>query len=490
MSDGDYVHQPPSAENAHVPRSHPIVGRIEKLRHFRGWMLSRTSHRRVISLEGDVVFVVPSVTRPGISYDVFIDEDGIIKCLCPDYTSRAEACQHVVETLYRFFPKIAPPTPSKQTISAIKPSEYYAGARRIHKPPFPYKEGLAESTRHDQAIAGQDDRLDELLLDLAGAIDGGKCNTPPGRPSLSAGEMIAVLVLRQHHKKSMRGTRALLTRRGLARNIRFLPCKNTLISYMASPKTTKILQKAFAITVRPFRLMEQDVVIDSSGFSPWFFECWRETDHNELSFAGTQWLKVHLAIGRLSKAILGFIMTPNEGKDTGDPTNLMPLLKRIRADDFDLRYVIVDNVYLDKERVNGVASLDAQLVAPIKKKNRDKHGNVHAGIRSVEAFARRNPELYDELLRARQPIEGIFSVEKRDENRIKAIGSALERGEAKAGRRDGLYTARLNEMWIRMIRRNLLQINIEEHLRNRRISFAKGSMFSHVREIIETDEAA
>jgi hypothetical protein len=45
-------------------------------------------------------------------------------------------------------------------------------------------------------------------------------------------------------------------------------------------------------------------------------------------------------------------------------------------------------------------------------------------------------------------------------------------------------------MWARMIRHNLLRIITEEHLRNRRISFARNSQFSHVRETIEAEDAA
>ena len=96
----------------------------------------------------------------------------------------------------------------------------------------------------------------------------------------------------------------------------------------------------------------------------------------------------------------------------------------------------------------------------------------------MSRFADRYPEVYDELKRARQAIEGIFSMEKRRSNRLASIGSKGERQRAMMGDGSALYHARVSEFFIRMIRFNLTRINMEEHLRNRTVRFSKGSVFS------------
>jgi len=286
----------------------------------------------------------------------------------------------------------------------------------------------------------------------------------------------------------MRKTRDML-RRSTFNNLRILPTKNTIITYMQSPETTRLLQRAFVITLAPFRLMEQDIIVDSSGFSPRFFESWLVVGFDESSRAGTRWFKVHVAKGRSSQAILAFIMTPCDGVTSADIVNLMPLVNAVIASGFDPRFVIADNIYLTKELIEAVAGVGARLVGPLKPRNIGRNGEGYESIRPIWDFSQAHPELYDELIRDRQPIEGVFSLMKREDGRVASIGTSEERQLEKDGDHDGLFVSTINEMWIRIILYNLRRINLQERLRNRRISFANGSVFSHVREIVD-DEAA
>ena len=140
---------------------------------------------------------------------------------------------------------------------------------------------------------------------------------------------------------------------------------------------------------------------------------------------------------------------------------------------------------LHPAEVKDVARRGALLIGPLKGRNRKRNGQVWEGLESIVAFSQINSELYDELQRARQPVEGFFSHEKRRDNRLASIGTFEERQAAKDGLHNGLFVSRVNEFFVRMIRYNLTRINMEEHLRTRRISFSSGSVFSHVRETIE-----
>lgn len=187
-------------------------------------------------------------------------------------------------------------------------------------------------------------------------------------------------------------------------------------------------------------------------------------------------------MGRLSQAILAFTTTPCDGEESADVANLMPLVKAVIGSGFDLRFVIADNVYINKKLVEGVAGVGARLVGPLKPRNYDSRSKVNSGVRPVWEFAIAEPELYDELVRARQPIEGLFSLMKRERGRIASIGTAEERALEKSAKHDGLFVSKMNEMWIKVVMRNLLRIVLEERLRDHRISFAKGSVFSRTRE--------
>ena len=55
-----------------------------------------------------------------------------------------------------------------------------------------------------------------------------------------------------------------------------------------------------------------------------------------------------------------------------------------------------------------------QLVGPLRPKNFDRQGLPRGVAKRMHAFASQSPELYDELTRARQAIEGIFSTEKKE----------------------------------------------------------------------------
>ncbi len=332
--------------------------------------------------------------------------------------------------------------------------------------------------------------MESLLLDLATVLNARFPQGGAHRHALPVGDRVLALVLRDYHRKSLRATPALLRPLADSGRIAFCPCKNTLISYLHDDAMRSYLKDAFHLSTAPFQLMEQDVLVDASGISPFYFESYRAVTYGTHKSPQAKWFRIHAAIGRMSHAVLGFALTPSSGAGTGDISHLVPLLDSIREAGFELRFVIADNGYLRFDRIMDVRERGATLIAPIKSRNRHRDGRVKLDYQSLEAFGERYPELYDELLRARQAIEGFFSMEKRRSNRLVSIGTSEERSLVAAGEHSGLFAARVNEFFIRMIRYNLTRVNMEEHLRDRRIRFSRGSMFSHVRETIGGDDVA
>jgi hypothetical protein len=472
--------------------------RVETLRRTRAWLLRKTAVGagvRAESRDGRTVYVVPSETKMGALHYAFVDEGAAWVCTCEDFDARKEPCKHVCLVWDLHFPELAPPPPTEASLRLLRRERgakgWYEGARRYEHVPYVYRDGPAESTRRDHAIVECDDRSTELLIDLRAVLNERyPVEAFAHRPTLPAGDKVLVSVLRSLHRKSMRRIVPLLKKLVEAGSLVFAPVKTSQVTYNCDSELTRYLATAFAVVASPYTLMEQDVVIDSSGFSTFFVSCWRDSDYGEDDIRpGTRWFKVHIAIGRVSKAILAVVVTEHIGPGTGDDANLRPLVADLVRRGFDLRYVIADNIYLTAENFAFVKDAGARLVGPLKKRNYAQ-GKPRPAVQELHAFKLAHAELYDELCRDRQPIEGVFSVEKRYDNRVAAIGSAEERKAAASGNGPTLFVSRQNEFWSRVIRHNVVRTVTEEHLRNRRIAYSKGSLFSHVRETVEIDGAS
>jgi hypothetical protein len=485
-------------------------------------MNARNPDRTVTSTEvgGRTMYHVPSETHPGVVYDVFVDEDGQWVCMpCLDFAQNHLPCKHVFEVLDRFHKALAPPGPRE---GDDVPKGWYQGARRNEYHPFQYREGFAESTRHDHALEKQDTRVEELLSDLAVVLNKKHPPLPNAwRPELPAGDKVLITVLRAQHKKSIRKFRPILKRLFSERKVAFAPCKTTIIGYNKRHDLSELLREAFDIVTRPFSILDQQVIIDSTGFSPFYVSNWRDRRDDENAGrppidyrAKTEWFKVHIIIGRFSKAILGWAMTPYRGEGVGDPSLLEPLLLQLKARDHSPSYLIGDNAYITTETYAEALALGVQLVGPFRPRNFGPDGLPRGIAKRIHAFASLNPGLYADMTAARQAVEGTFSTEKKEDNHVAAIGSKIERDAhsdilaqaALASADDTLaetdreamvkaledeaaaaavFVARTNEMLARAIRQVLRRTVDLEETYNRRISYTKGSVFGPVRETVE-----
>lgn len=487
------------------------LGPFDPLRQIRGWILAQDPRRRVERFEenGAVRFVVPSEHEPDVAYDMFVGVNGKLICTpCDDFASNHRPCKHIFEVIYRYDLDNAPPLPLDllkkilKDVPADKP--HYADARRFPHVPFSYQEGFAESTRDDHAYEDQDERVLGLLIDLSRKLDLRHPRNSVGRPSLSPGQKALIIVRRTHERKSMRDFRGQLKRLQKDGIINFAPRRTAMVDYQTDAETIDLLLEAFDIVTRPYRLMESHVIGDTSGFSPFYIANWLDSKYGTENYRpGTEWYKEHVLIGRISKAILGFLITPHRGEGTGDSSNLIPMLRDLRSRDFDLvDTVIADNTYLIGDKFADVTSMGMRLVGPLKPRNFGKDEKPRKGMIDLARFADEHPDIYDDLVRARNAVEGVFWSQKRDDNHIAAIGTQAERAEhaallvaasqaeskegqehwADAAAASGLYKSRIVGFISRVLVQVLKRTVTMEHRFNRRISYCNDSVFSHVRE--------
>jgi hypothetical protein len=459
-----------------------------------------------------VVFSVPSGSLAGIKYDVYVEEDNTWVCgPCPDYRENHRPCKHIYEIVDRFYPEIAPPPPDPAYMTAFNAGgQFYRGVPRSPVSYFEYEDGLSESTRRDHALQIEDDRVAELLEDLVPVVNAAfPVVLGRGRRSLTPGEKVMAMVLRSQHTKSMRKFQSHLAELEEEGRLRFGPCKTSLVRYNGSTDTTRYLIEAYRIVIAPYRMLERHVIVDATGFSPRLVSNW--LDHSAavaqqlplLDYRPeTVWLKLHVIIGRISKVIIGFRLTPSSGPMSADATLFPYLLDDIMMNGFEPQFVIGDNIYLTPDNFEAARQHGAFLINPLRPRNWNAKTNTARGVaKHMAEFMEANPELALELTRARQAIEGIFSTEKNDDNHLAAAGTKLERKAMRAAAvkaleanpelagvltdvENGLYVSRMNEILIRMIRQ-VLRRTVNMELRwNRRVSYRRGTMFGPVRDVV------
>lgn len=491
---------------------------VEPLRAIRGFLNAGNAKRSVRQQEhqGRFIYLVPSETTPGAIYDTFVDENGQWVCSpCPDFAETGEWCKHIVEVLHRFYPSLAPAPDPKLLREIIQGGEktWYENARRRPVVPFAYESGLAESTRKDQALEEEDERIEALAADVARKLNRKHPATGVGRHGLPVGDRVAMMLIRKQHGKSMRKFKSTMKRLAADGVIAFTVGRTAQVQYNTSAETTELLLETFEIVARTFTLMEQHVIADATGMSPFYVSNWRDSNYGERNFrVGTMWFKEHVIVGRRSKAILAFAITPHRGQGSSDDANLVPMLLNLRERGFDLLdTTIADNIYLTAENIAKCKAMGVRLVGPLKPKNFDKKtGLPRKAVADIAAFKKSYPAAFDELTSARQAVEGVFSCQKREDNHVAAIGTEAERemqryfvekaelattadesDELKdVAAQAGLYVSRLNEFLVRVILQVMRRTVALEKLYNRRISYVEESKFSHVRDLSDEADAA
>ncbi len=452
-------------------------------RNVRGELISigfRDRIRPTTLANGKEAFDVPSETTPGVWYIVFFDEDeGKWVCFCLDYEDRHRDCKHIVSVANLFYPELAPKV-TETMRAAVAKKRPYVGVKRLPHIPMKYESGLAESTRKDHALMRQPERVRQLLEDLSATLNrkyNKKKRSRGGQPMLP-GDRVLAMVWRAHVRVALRPFSCNMRQLRELGSIRKTRCKSTLIKYQKGSDTTLLLMEAYRIVISALRNLETTFIIDGTGFSPMYVSNFCEMKHGDGDVRpGTQWLNLHAMIGQKSKAIVGFVLTPSSGDGNGELSQFNGFMEWLSTNDFNNReYVIADNLYLKRPCIQSAIAHGLTLVCPTKSGDFDQtSGEIRGYAREVGDFMQANPKAYDWLCRARSAIEGVFSVIKRSDNHIAAIGTADERAN-----RDlkGVYTSRVNEMLTRVIEQVLCRIDEIELLSDERVSFIEDVPFT------------
>jgi hypothetical protein len=460
---------------------------IEELRAIRGAILARQKRNIVRKVFGDnsESFEVPSETSPGVLYNVMKDGDRWVCIGCPDFRKMQKPCKHIGEILKVYYPHLAPPVSEAQILKFMSPTKLYEGARRFPQEPYQYESGPAESTRRDHALEQMHGRVEEIAFDIETVLNRRfPHEVRRGPREMPLGTLAANNICRTHYRDSLRtycGTQKRLHDQGVLAVMRG---RSTMTKLQATERATLAIMEAHKLVISCLDYLEDTVIIDSTGFSPYYVSNFIEKKYGIKDIrVGTKWYKVHVMIGRISKAILDIRFTPSDTDGTGDSTQFIPLVESLKPLGFhDVKYVVADNTYLVTPCFKATKELGLRLVGPTRPRNFDKLGAPRAYIADMTAFYEEDSVRADELARVRNVVECVFGVMKRKDNHIAAIGTAAQRSDPSL---HGIYLSRYNEMLSRSLVQAIHSVATIEHLWGQKISFVDGTKFRREREMSE-----
>jgi len=177
--------------------------------------------------------------------------------------------------------------------------------------------------------------LSELIENFE--IEKNKCN---GRPLIPLKEQMICMFLYTYSRFS---SRRVISDLELARQNKLIdktPHFNTVCNFFKKDEMTSILSQLVEITAMPLRLVEEKIIVDSSGFSTSLYERWFDIRTQAVS-RKRKWKKVHLSCGAKTHCITSVRITPG---NYGDSPELVPLIKNT-AKHFDMKEISADKAY-------------------------------------------------------------------------------------------------------------------------------------------------
>lgn len=228
-----------------------------------------------------------------------------------------------------------------------------------------------------------------------------------GRPLVPLNEQMVCMFLYCYSRFS---SRRVISDLELARQNGLLnktPHFNTVCNFFKKNEMTKILSQLIEITALPLRLVEENIVIDSSGFSTSLYERWFNIRAQAVSRKRT-WKKVHLSCGAKTHCIISVKITPGTYADSPE---LVPLVENT-ARYFSMKEVSADKAYLSRNNLNKIAENGAIPFIPFKS-NSVRNSRGSRLWKQMWMFFYENQEEFMKHYHARSNIETTFSMLKR-----------------------------------------------------------------------------
>jgi len=261
-------------------------------------------------------------------------------CNCPDFETRQIKCKHIfaVETV------ITKQIDEKGNTTLTKTTKMTYSQDWI---------------AYDKSQTKQKELLMKLLNGLCKMIP--QPNYAFGRPRLPVSDMVFTSALKVFSTFSLR---RFTTDMHIAKengHIQKVPHYSSVALYMGNPELTPIIERLIEISSLPFKSIETNFAIDSSGFSisrygRWFNFRYRKDE------GFREWLKVHVMIGVKTNIVTSVEITDCISADSP----LLPNLVNKTAESFEVKEVYADKGYSSKENLKTINQVGGMPYIPFR----------------------------------------------------------------------------------------------------------------------------
>jgi hypothetical protein len=298
--------------------------------------------------------------------------------------------------------------------------------------------------------------FDGLLADLVDTLPEEAGPRRRGNQPMPLREAVFVAVQKVYSQLSSRRAASLFGMAEERGHLDSAPHFNAPTKFLNRPEATPILRALLQRSAEPFRAVETEFAVDSTGFCTNVRGDYRLGRYGDV--APRKWLKAHLCVGVRTHVVTDAIVTPSEGEGTGDSPNFAPLVQSL-AGRFTVDEVSADKAYSSKENHWLVQQLGGQALIPFKggwnePGARRSTGGV-PGLHGSASLWRKAHAYF--LLNAEE-----FYARYHKRSNVESVNSAIKRkfGETLKSRNQ---TAQVNELLCKLLAYNLTVLIHEMH---------------------------
>lgn len=273
-----------------------------------------------------------------------------------------------------------------------------------------------------------------LLMELSQFIEIKSKPHERGRPAFAFEEKLICMFIYVYSQFSARRSIADME---LAKKLKLLertPHFNSILNMFIDNSMTQKLTEVLEITSLPLKMFEEQLAIDSSGFSTSNFDRWVDI-RTQKPTKLRHWCKAHLIIGTKTNIITGITIT--QGHEADAPQ--LKILVKNGTKFYEPKEISADKAYLSRANLEAIASTGCVPYIPFKNNSRSNPRGCQIWSAMFKYFYS-NQAKFMQHYHMRSNIESTFSMIKRN------FGYKL---------RTRNFTSQINEILMKCICHNL-----------------------------------
>ncbi len=316
-----------------------------------------------------------------------------LSCTCADFELRQEPCKHVLAVQI---------TLSREASGSLT-------EQSTETPPinWPRKTYQQDWPNYDAAQENEKREFRYLLSDLCSTIPQPepKGGTKGGRPAALLSDVIFASVFKVYSGLSGRRFNTDLEETQERGFVSAVVHHSRIARCLEDEETTPLLVRLIEASALPFRAIETEFAVDSSGFSSCKFDRWYSVKWGRV-MSKHSWVKVHVICGSTTHVVTSVIVGT---KDSSDAPQFAPLVKTT-ARNFTIGQASADKAYASAENFEIAEECGGTPYIAFKSNATGAVGGVYERMYHLFCL---NKEDYLHHYHRRSNVESVFSAVKR-----------------------------------------------------------------------------